>query len=96
MRVLDREPQRLCEPGGATGQIDNFANQIRIDLIRKLGEIHIDIVKLRPQFRSVVVSKVSGIEMLEVGAGLKLCASSLRHLFAVHREEAVNVDEFGE
>jgi len=96
VRIGGRETGFVGESGGAAGQVDHIAHHVGVDLFDELLEVHVDVVHAVGELRGIVVAQVGRIEMFQVGRGHHKRALALRHLLAVDREKAVDVNLSGQ
>ena len=75
--------------GTAAGDIDNFADQIAVDLLNKIFQVEIDIFDPRRQLSRIVVAQVFGVEVVEIAASVDECPARFGHLFAIDGDETV-------
>lgn len=96
VRVGGGESGLFDELGGPAGEVDDFVDQVGIDLGGKFFEVEIDIVEARAEFAGVVVAEGGGVEVLEVGRGFDEGPLAFGHFGPIDGEEAVDVDLGGE
>ena len=80
------------EPGAAACDVDQLADEVRVDPCDKVVEIQVDVFHARTELCRVVVTQAARIEIVGIGARLDERAARLRHLLAVHRQEAMRKD----
>ncbi len=81
------------EAGGAAGDVDELADQVRIHARDEVVEVEVDVLHAAVQLRRVVVAQPLGVEALfEIARRGDESAARLRHLLPVHGEKAVCVD----
>ena len=96
VRISRRQTEVLHETRGPAGQIDHFADQVRVHLGNKLVQVQIQVVQPGAEFRGVVVPQVSRIQVFQVRFGADERPLALGHLFAAHRQEPMDVDLGGQ
>ena len=92
--IIQRCSEFSVEPfadksGTTAGDIDQFADKIRIDASDEVVKIEIDIVHARTQLGRVVITQVIRVEIVQVGSRFDECAARFRHLLAVDRQKTV-------
>src|SRR5690554_6016296 len=55
--------------GAAAGNVDQLADQIRVDLVDKVIQVQVQIFHTAPQLGGVVVTQVFGLQMFQIGTG---------------------------
>jgi hypothetical protein len=75
----------------SAGQVDDFADEVRIDLVDELFGIQIQVVQPRAELAGVVVSQPGGVEVPQIRFAFDERPVALAHLLAVERQEAVHV-----
>ena len=80
---------------GARGDVGDLADQIGVYALDEVGQVHVHVVRRRPELCRVVVPERLGRQMVEIRPRVDERALRLRHLLAVHREEAVHEDLVG-
>ncbi len=88
-QAVVRHPRQ--QPCATARDVDQLADDIRVDLRGELVEVQVEVVDPRPEPRGEVVAQVLGGQVIEPGARGDERAARLGHLLAVHGQEAVRV-----
>ena len=81
--------------GAAAGDIDEFANKVRVNTRGEVVEVQVDIFNRRSELCGVVVAQVGRVQVVEVGARHDERATSLRHLLPVDGQETMGIHTCG-
>ena len=85
------------ESGAATGDVDELADQVAVHARREVFEVEVEVIHAARGLGGEVVAQVLGIEAaVEVGTRHDEGAARLRHLGAVHRQVAVDLQAVGQ
>jgi len=58
------------EPGAATRDVDELADQVGVNARDKIVEVEVDVLDCLAKLRGVVVAMLAGVDVVEIGAGL--------------------------
>ncbi len=84
------------ELGGSAGEVDQFADQVRVHLGGEFFEVEVEVIESRAEFGGVVVSEPCRVEMFQVGRGLDEGAFGLGHFPSIDGQESVDVHLVGQ
>jgi hypothetical protein len=94
IRQLAGEPaavRAVYEARAAARDVDELADEVRVDSRRELLEVHVDVLEARAELGRQEIAEVLGRQVLEVALRGHEGAARLRHLLAVHGQEPVRV-----
>lgn len=74
------------------GDVRDLADEVGVDALDEVREIEVHIIRRAAELRRVVVAQGLRRQVVEVRARVHERALRLRHLLAVHREEAMHED----
>ena len=80
----------IDETGTTTGNVNQFANQVRIHLTDKLTETQVKIIHTATEAGRQVITQILWVQVIQVGISIDKSATGLGHLLAVDRHEAMS------
>ena len=81
----------MDEARAAARDVDELADEVRIDARREFLEVQVDVVEARPELGGQEIAEIVRRQHVEIAPRRDERAARLRHLLAVHRQEAVGM-----
>ena len=78
--------------GTATGDIDDLADQVGVDLLHKVLKVEVEVLDAAAQLAGIVVTQVFRVQVFQVGACLDEGAAGLGHFLPVNGQVTMHID----